>query len=243
MQNSHWLWVCLQVKVLFAENDWTLQKIVEEFDSVCKRSRLRVNAIKSKVMVIDFGNLYRVGAEDATNCTIWLEEKRLEEVIVLNYLGTVLCKYGSMEGELRERAVKGRQAVGVLKRVMKGKKCEHGCKEGYKIYDYHANSCHVYQMWTVNAAQQSIIHAVEISYTKTACGVSGWDGESNESVYEQFGMGVTNKGMVYGVVEWVKCELSWFGHMMRKGGEEIHEECMWEGLRDGVAWEEQPPVM
>ncbi len=38
----------------------------------------------------------------------------MEEVIELKHLGTVLCKHGSMEGEVRELAVKGRQVMGAL---------------------------------------------------------------------------------------------------------------------------------
>ncbi len=37
------------------------------------------------------------------------------------YLGTILCKHGSTEGEIRERTVKGRQVMGALERVMKGR--------------------------------------------------------------------------------------------------------------------------
>ncbi len=37
------------------------------------------------------------------------------------YLGIILCKHGSMEGEIRERTVKGRQVMGALERVTKGK--------------------------------------------------------------------------------------------------------------------------
>ncbi len=35
------------------------------------------------------------------------------------YLGTVLCKQGSMEGEAKKRVAKSRQVVNVLERVMK----------------------------------------------------------------------------------------------------------------------------
>ena len=31
---------------------------------------------------------------------------------------------------------------------------------------------------------QSRVHAVEMSYLRGACGMTGWDGESNESMYE-----------------------------------------------------------
>ncbi len=37
--------------VLLAESEGMLQRIVDEFDTVCKRRKLKVNAGKSKVMV------------------------------------------------------------------------------------------------------------------------------------------------------------------------------------------------
>ncbi len=37
--------------VLLAESDGMLQRIVDEFDRICKRRELKVNAGKSKVMV------------------------------------------------------------------------------------------------------------------------------------------------------------------------------------------------
>ncbi len=39
--------------VLLAESEGLLQRIVDEFDSVCKRRKLKVNAGKSKVMVFE----------------------------------------------------------------------------------------------------------------------------------------------------------------------------------------------
>ncbi len=86
---------------------------------VCKRRKLKVNAGKSKVMVfekareqtINFANSYRMGSEAILGCKIWLG-KKVEEVNEFKYLGTILCKHGSMEGEMRERTVKGRQVMG-----------------------------------------------------------------------------------------------------------------------------------
>ncbi len=59
-------------------------------------------------------------------------------------------------------------------------------------------------MWTLNRAQQSRVDAVEMSYLRGACGVTRWDGESNDSVYERCGMGSQANGAHCGVVEWVK---------------------------------------
>ncbi len=79
---------------------------------VGERRKLKVNAGKSKVMVferareqtIDFAMPYRVGSEVILGCKIWLGKERTEEVKEFKYLGTILCKLGSMEGEIRERA-------------------------------------------------------------------------------------------------------------------------------------------
>ncbi len=120
--------------VLLAENEGTLQRIVEEFDRVCKRTKLRVNAGKSKVMVlervkeqvIDFAKPYRVRAEGTTKYRIRSGEERIK-MTEFKYSGTVLCKHDSMEGEVRERAVKGRQ-VGCFRESYERKKCKHGGK-------------------------------------------------------------------------------------------------------------------
>ncbi len=71
------------------------------------------------------------------------------------------------------------------------------------------------ETWTWNAAQQSRIRAVEMSYMWGACGVSRWDRESNEEMYGRFGMSETAVGMDCGEVEWVKrSTLRWYGHKM-----------------------------
>ncbi len=88
-----------------------------------------MNAGKSKVMVferareqtIDFAKQYREGSEAILGCKIWLGKEKMEEMNEFKYLGTILCKHGSMEGEIRERTVKGRQVMGALERVMKGR--------------------------------------------------------------------------------------------------------------------------
>ena len=56
----------------------------------------------------------------------------MEEVNEFKYLGTVLCKYGMMEGEVRERTVKGRQVIGSLERIMKGRNVSMEVKKGIR---------------------------------------------------------------------------------------------------------------
>ena len=46
-----------------------------------------------------------------------------------------------------------------------------------------------------------MVCAVEMSYLRGACGVTRWEGESNESVYERCGMGLIANGAKCGVVK------------------------------------------
>ncbi len=115
--------------VLLAECEGMLQRKVDEFDRLCERRKLKVNADKRKVMIferarehtINFAKPYRVGPEAILGCKIWSGKEKMEEVNEFKYLGAILCKHGSMEGKIRERTVKGRQVMGALERVMKGR--------------------------------------------------------------------------------------------------------------------------
>ncbi len=55
----------------------------------------------------------------------------MEEVNEYKYLGTILCKHGSMEGEIRERTIMGRQVMGALESHER-KLCKHGSKKRLK---------------------------------------------------------------------------------------------------------------
>ena len=52
---------------------------------------------------------------------------------------------------------------------------------------------YVSETWTRNAAQQSRIRAVEVSYVRGVCEASRWDEESNENVSDNFGISATAK--------------------------------------------------
>ncbi len=56
----------------------------------------------------------------------------MEEVNEFKYLGINLCKHGSMEGEIRERTVKGRRVMGALERVMKERNVSMAVKSGIR---------------------------------------------------------------------------------------------------------------
>ncbi len=131
-------------------------------------------------------------------------------------------KHGGMEGEIRERVMKGRSVVGSLTGVMKGRNVSMDVKRGLRNSILLPTLTYGSENWTWNGAQQSRVRAVEMSYLRGACGMSRWDGLNNESVYETRGMRGCGSGVECGVVEWVKrSTLRWFGHIEKMGNEEF----------------------
>ncbi len=126
----------------------------------------------------------------------------MEVVKEFKYLGTVLSNHGEME-EVRERAVRG-SVIGFLARVMKGRNVPMEVKRSLRNSILLLTWTYGSETWTWNRAQQSRVCVVEMSYLRGACGVTRWDGESNESVYERCGMGSQANGVKCGVVKWVK---------------------------------------
>ncbi len=92
--------------VLLAESKGELQRLVNDFYSVYKRRKFKVNAGKSKVMVferregevIDFNIAYRVRLPAVTRCRIVLGSEMMEEVSELS-IWELVCKHRGMERE------------------------------------------------------------------------------------------------------------------------------------------------
>ena len=172
--------------------------------------------------MVDFNTLYRVNVRVDENCEIVKGGEKMEGIKEFKYLGTVLGKHGEMDGEIRTRAVKGRSALGTLNRIMRGRSVSMEVKTGLRNSILLPALTYGSEAWTWNTAQQSRIRAMEISYLRSGCGVTRWDGLSNECVYERCGMSPCAKGVQCGVVEWVKRNtLRWFGHIEIMKSEEF----------------------
>ncbi len=59
-----------------------------------------------------------------------MEKKKKEEVHEFKYLGSIMCKNGSMESETRERAVQGRKVIGSLGHMLNGRTVSMEVKKG-----------------------------------------------------------------------------------------------------------------
>ncbi len=64
--------------------------------------------------------------------------------------------------------------------VMKGRNVSIDVKRGLRNSILLQTLTYSSENWTWNEAQQSRVQAVEMSYLRGACGVSRWDGLTNE---------------------------------------------------------------
>ncbi len=78
--------------------------------------------------------------------------------------------------------MKGRRVVGSLAGVMKGINVSMGVKRGLRNSILLPTLTYESENLTWSRAQQSKVHAVEMSYLRGACGVNRWDSVSNECV-------------------------------------------------------------
>ncbi len=92
--------------------------------------------------------------------------------------------------------------MGSLSGVMKGMSVSMDMKRGLRNSILIPALTYGSENWTWNGAQQSRLRAVEMSYLIGVCGVSRWDGLSNESVYERCGMRGRGSGLGGGGGGW-----------------------------------------
>ena len=210
--------------VLLAESAKDLQRVVTDFDRVCEKRKLKVNAGKCKVMVferrmhetIDFKTKYIIKKDHDKNCKIKLRNEDLEEVESFKYLGAVLCKYGKMECEITERKLQGRKVIGELGCILKGRTVSQEVKKSLRNSVLLPTLTYGSETWTASEEDLAKVRAVEMSYLRMASGVNLLDGLSNSEVYASFGMEEQAVGIDCGVAEWIKrSTLRWYGHVQR----------------------------
>lgn len=66
-----------------------------------------------------------------------------------------LCKCGTMEGQMRKRALKDREVIGMLERNMKSRNVSIGVKKGFRNSIFLPNLSNASETWKENAKQQA----------------------------------------------------------------------------------------
>ncbi len=122
----------------------------------------------------------------------------------VKYLGSVICKHGGTEGEIRERVLQGSRVVRSLGQIMNGRSVSREVRRDLRNTIIVPTLTYASETCSWNESQRSRVQAVEMIYLRNACGVSRMDGMNNESVKKCFGMCHRGEGKKCGVVEEVK---------------------------------------
>ena len=99
--------LCADELVLCGESEEDLRAMVGRFAKVCRRRGLKVNAGKSKVMVL--------GGEEGSECEVCIDGIRSEHVSEFKYLGCVLGESGADEAECGRNRASGKRVAGAIR--------------------------------------------------------------------------------------------------------------------------------
>ena len=86
---------------------------------VCSRRNLKVNAGKSKVMVL--------GGEEGLECEVCVNGIRLEHVSEFKYLECVLDKSDTDKAECSRKVVSGRRVAGAIRSLVNARDLQSEC--------------------------------------------------------------------------------------------------------------------
>ena len=101
--------------IFCGESKEDLRAVVGRFLEVCRRRDLKVNAGKSKVIVL--------GEEEGLECEVCVDRIRLEHVSEFKYLECVLDELSTYETECRKKVRSGRRVTGAIRSLVNAKDC------------------------------------------------------------------------------------------------------------------------
>ena len=107
--------LCADNLVLCGDLEDDLRVMVGRFAEVCRRRGLKVNAGKSKVMILN--------GEEGLEREVYIDRIHLEHVSEFEYLGFVLDESGTDGAECSTKVASGRRVAGTIMSLVNAKIC------------------------------------------------------------------------------------------------------------------------
>ena len=192
--------------VLIGDSKESLQRLLNEFNNVCERRKLKVNVGKSKVMVCG-----KVERRERLN--LRLNEEILEEVDSFRYLGSIVSKNGGVSEDVISRVNEGAKVSGAMNRIWRVRSLGVNVKR--MMYESIVVPTVLYgaETWGLNVREKRRLNVMEMKCLRSICGVTIRDRIRNEEIRRR--VGVQND--LAGRVE--RSVLRWYGHIERMNGE------------------------
>ena len=169
---------------LVGDSEEKLERLVQEFGSVCRRWKLTVNEGKSKVMRIG-----KNGEENEVNVS--LNGKRMEEIETYRYLGVDILNDSGMGEEVNHRIGEARKAWGALKDVWKKWHITREAKVGMYEGIIEPSLLYGCETWVLNVCDRKRMEAVEMNCLRNICGLRRIDRVPNVEIRRMCGKNVS----------------------------------------------------
>ena len=194
--------------VLIGESKEELQRLLNEFDNVCERRKLKVNVGKSKVMVCGKN-------EREESLSLSLKGEVLEEVESFKYLGSIVGKNGGAVEDVISRVNEGAKVSGAMSRLWKVRSVGVNVKK--MMYERIVVPTVLYgaETWGLNVREKRRLDVMEMKCLRSMCGVTVRDRIRNEEIRRRVGVQINMSGRVE------RCVLRWFGHVERMNDERM----------------------
>ena len=192
--------------VLCDDSGEDLRAMVGRFVEVCRRRGLKINAGKSKVMVL--------GGEEGLECEVCVDEMRLEHSSEFKYLGYVLDESGTDEAECCRKVASGTRNAGAIRYLVNARNLQLVCARGFQesllvaVFMY----CPETLIWK---EQRSRIWALQMEKIRGLLGIKRMDIFPNSWIRELCGV---PKGVDERITEGI---LRWFSHVERMENDRI----------------------
>ena len=169
--------------VLFADDVMLLAERKEDMETNLRESKkamsnwgMKIHWGKTEVMVL-------VGKEK--NAKVCVDEKKIEQLQNMKYLGTILSADGTCEEEIEHRVGAAARVIGAMrKEVLERRELKKATK--MRVYNAMVIPTMLYgsETWTVMKRHESRLGATEMAYLRRVVGVTRSDRVRNADVRE-----------------------------------------------------------
>ena len=187
--------------VLLEESRETLQGTIDEVSSACEQSGMRVSTSKTKVMEV---------SRDPSILSLTVRGEPLEQVEHFSYLGTMISQNGSPDLDVSKRLKTARAVLSTLyDTVIREAELSLPAKAAIFNQVFTPTLLYGHESLTLNNERRARLKACEMSFIRTALGVSLREETRNSDLRDRFG---SRAPLLYRLEQ---SQLKWYGHVLR----------------------------
>lgn len=195
--------------VLLAENEESLQAIINEVNKAGKAFNMKMNAKKTKTMIVTKKN-------DKPKISTSIDGTDIEQVTDFPYLGQKITEDGRCEEEIKRRISIAKTTFSKMTKVLTSRKITLDTRK--RILQCYVWSTLQYgvETWTINESMAKRISAFELWTYRRMLRISWTEKVTNEEVLKRANI----KKRLFNLIQTKK--LKYFGHIIRQSGDTLH---------------------